>query len=118
MSHDGVFNVESMALATEELWFSEWENGGTPWTPGTTYSTFNPADHVANWTKPTLVVQGQLDYRVPLEQGLSTFTALQRKGVPSQFLYYPNENHWVLKAQNSVQWHTEVQTWLDRWTKK
>ena len=61
-------------------------------------------------------MQGQLDYRVPLEQGISTFTALQRKGIPSKLLYFPNENHWVLKAQNSVQWHKEVMDWLNQWT--
>jgi len=116
VNHDGIFDSRFMGYSTEELWFSEWENGGTPWEPNTTYAKFNPADHVANWTKPTLVVQGQLDYRVPLEQGISTFTALQRKGIPSKLLYFPNENHWVLKAQNSVQWHKEVLDWLNQWT--
>jgi len=116
VNHDGIFDTRFMGYSTEELWFTEWENGGTPWAPGNTYGKFNPADHVANWTKPTLVVQGQLDYRVPLEQGIATFTALQRKGVPSKLLYFPNENHWVLKAQNSVQWHKEVLDWLNQWT--
>ncbi|WP_419254933.1 prolyl oligopeptidase family serine peptidase [Caulobacter sp. ErkDOM-YI] len=116
VNHDGIFDTRFMGYSTEELWFTEWENGGTPFAPGNTYGKFNPADHVANWTKPTLVVQGQLDYRVPLEQGIATFTALQRKGVPSKLLYFPNENHWVLKAQNSVQWHKEVLDWLNTWT--
>jgi len=116
VNHDGVFDIRGMGYATEELWFTEWENGGTPWQPGTTYEKFNPALHVDKWVKPQLVVQGQLDYRVPVEQGLATFTALQRKGVPSKLLYFPNENHWVLKAQNSVQWHKEVLDWLDQWT--
>jgi acylaminoacyl-peptidase len=116
VDHDGVFDTRSMGYATEELWFTEWENGGTPWAPGNTYEKFNPVDHVANWSKPQLVIQGQLDYRIPVEQGLSAFTALQRKGVPSKLLYFPNENHWVLKAQNSVQWHKEVLDWLDQWT--
>ena len=116
VDHDGVFDTRSMGYATEELWFTEWENGGTPWRPNTTYETFNPVNHVANWSKPQLVIQGQLDYRIPVEQGLSAFTALQRKGVPSKLLYFPNENHWVLKAQNSVQWHKEVLDWLDQWT--
>ena len=106
-----------MGYSTEELWFSEWENGGPPFAPNTTYAKFNPADHVADWSVPTLVVQGGQDFRVPLEEGIGTFTALQRKGVPSKLLYFPNENHWVLKAQNSVQWHDEVQKWLDQWTK-
>jgi len=116
VDHDGVFDTRSMGYATEELWFTEWENGGAPWQPNTTYEKFNPVDHVANWTTPQLVIQGQLDYRIPVEQGLSAFTALQRKGVPSKLLYFPNENHWVLKAQNSVQWHKEVLDWLDQWT--
>jgi acylaminoacyl-peptidase len=117
VNHDGIFDSRFMAYSTEELWFSEWENGGPPFAPNTTYSTFNPADHVADWSVPTLVVQGGQDFRVPLEEGIATFTALQRKGVPSKLLYFPNENHWVLKAQNSVQWHDEVQKWLDQWTK-
>lgn len=116
VNHDGVFDTRAMGYATEELWFTEWENGGTPWQPNTTYETFNPANHVDKWVKPQLVVQGQLDYRIPVEQGLATFSALQRKGVPSKLLYFPNENHWVLKAQNSVPWHKEVLDWLDQWT--
>ena len=116
VNHDGIFDSRFMGYSTEELWFSEWENGGTPWTPGTTYSTFNPADHVANWTVPMLVIHGGRDYRVPLEQGIATFTALQRKGVESKLLYFPEENHWVLKPQNSVQWHDEVLGWLDAHT--
>jgi len=117
VNHDGIFDSRFMGYSTEELWFSEWENGGPPFAPETTYAKFNPADHVAAWSVPTLVVQGGQDFRVPLEQGIASFTALQRKGVPSKLLYFPNENHWVLKAQNSVQWHDEVQKWLDQWTK-
>jgi len=117
VNHDGIFDSRFMGYSTEELWFSEWENGGPPFKAGTTYSKFNPADHVDQWSVPTLVVQGGQDFRVPLEEGIGTFTALQRKGVPSKLLYFPNENHWVLKAQNSVQWHDEVQKWLDQWTK-
>ncbi|MFA7264134.1 MAG: S9 family peptidase [Caulobacter sp.] len=117
VNHDGIFDARFMGYSTEELWFSEWENGGTPWTTGTTYSTFNPADHVGNWTTPMLVVHGGRDYRVPLEEGIATFTALQRRGVESKLLYFPEENHWVLKPQNSVQWHDEVLGWLDAHTK-
>lgn len=117
VNHDGIFDSRFMGYSTEELWFSEWENGGPPFAPDTTYSKFNPADHVADWSVPEMVVQGGQDFRVPLEEGIGTFTALQRKGVPSKLLYFPNENHWVLKAQNSVQWHDEVQKWLDQWTK-
>ncbi len=116
VNHDGIFDNRFMGYSTEELWFSEWENGGTPWQAGTTYDRFNPSNHVKDWETPTLVIHGGKDYRVPLEQGIATFTALQRKGVPSKFLYFPEENHWVLKAQNSVQWHDEVLGWLDQWT--
>ncbi|MFZ5670634.1 MAG: prolyl oligopeptidase family serine peptidase [Pseudomonadota bacterium] len=116
VNHDGVFDNRFMGYSTEELWFSEWENGGVPWAPGTTYESFNPVNYVQNWTKPMLVIHGALDYRVPLEEGIGAFTALQRKGIESRFLYFPNENHWVLKPQNSVQWHDEVLGWLDRHT--
>jgi dipeptidyl aminopeptidase/acylaminoacyl peptidase len=117
VNHDGIFDTRFMGYSTEELWFSEWENGGPPFAPDTTYSKFNPADHVADWSVPTLVVHGGQDFRVPPEEGIATFTALQRKDVPSKLLYFPNENHWVLKAQNSVQWHDEVLKWLDQWAK-
>lgn len=116
VNHDGIFDTRFMGYSTEELWFSEWENGGPPYQKGTDFEKFNPADHVAEWSKPTLVVEGGKDYRVPLEEAISTFTALQRKGVPSKFLYFPDENHWVLKPQNVVQWYGEVTGWLNKWT--
>ena len=112
VSHDGVFENNAMGYATEELWFSEWENGGTPFDNPQGYQKFNPANHVANFKVPMLVIHGQLDYRIPVEQGIALFTALQRKGVESKFLYFPDENHWVLKPQNSVQWHDTVNGWL------
>jgi dipeptidyl aminopeptidase/acylaminoacyl peptidase len=105
-----------MGYSTEELWFSEWENGGTPFEKPQNYERFNPAAHVDKMRAPMLVVHGQLDYRIPAEQGLALFTALQRKGIESQFLYFPDENHWVLKPQNSVLWHDSVNAWLKRWT--
>jgi len=116
VNHDGVFDARMMGYSTEELWFSEWENGGTPFDKPQNYEKFNPVNHVANWKVPMLVVQGGLDFRIPLEQGLATFTALQRRGIESQFLHFPNENHWVLKPQNSVQWHETVNAWIKRWT--
>ena len=112
VSHDGVFENNAMGYATEELWFSEWENGGTPYENPQGYQKFNPANHVANFKVPMLVIHGQLDYRIPVEQGIALFSALQRKGVESKFLYFPDENHWVLKPQNSVQWHDTVNGWL------
>ena len=116
VNHDGLFDNRAMGYSTEELWFSEWENGGTPWDHPEDYERFNPVDHVAAWTRPELVIHGGKDYRIPLEQGIGTFTALQRKGVPSRFLYFADENHWVQKPQNSVQWHETVFDWMRRWT--
>jgi len=112
VNHDGVFDQRAMGYATEELWFTEWEQGGTPYDVPQNYEKFNPVNHVGNWKKPMLVVQGQLDYRIPVEQGLATFTALQRQGIESKFLYFPDENHWVLKPHNSVLWHDTVNGWL------
>jgi acylaminoacyl-peptidase len=117
VDHDGVFDNEMMGYATEELWFSEWENGGLPWINTAGYERFNPAAHVADWTTPMLVIHSGRDYRIPLEQGLGAFTALQRKGVPSRFLTFPDENHWVQKPQNSVEWHNTVEAWIKAWTK-
>ena len=114
VNHDGVFDTRSMGYVTEELWFTEWENGGTPFDKPENYEKFNPVNHVAKWRVPMLVVQGEKDYRVPVDQGLSTFTALQRKGIESKLLYFPDENHWVLKPQNSILWHDTVNDWLKR----
>ncbi len=118
VNHDGIFDNRMMGYATEELWFSEWENGGAPWANPAGYEKFNPANHVADWVKPELIIHSQKDYRIPVEQGLASFGALQRKGVPSELLYFPNENHWVLKPHNLVQWHDTVFNWLDKWTAK
>ena len=114
VNHDGVFDTFGMGYSTEELWFTEWEYGGTPWENPRGYQEFNPANHVQNWRDPMLVVQGELDYRIPTAQGLSTFTALQRRGIESRLVVFPNENHWVLKPANSLQWHNEVFGWLDK----
>ncbi len=119
VDHDGVFDNFMMGYATEELWFSEWENGhATPWENPADYERFNPANHVADWKTPMLIIHSARDYRIPLEQGLAAFTALQRKGVPSAFLTFPDENHWVLKPQNSQMWQKTVLAWIERWTKK
>jgi dipeptidyl aminopeptidase/acylaminoacyl peptidase len=115
VNHDGVFDQRMMYFATEELWFPEWEHGGTYWANPEGYERHNPARFVEHWDTPMLVIHGALDYRVPLEQGIAAFTALQRKGIPSRFLYYPDENHWVLSPANSVQWHETVLDWLARW---
>ena len=112
VNHDGVFDTRSMGYVTEELWFTEWENGGTPYDNPKAYEKFNPVNHVSKWKVPMLVVQGEKDYRVPVDQGLSTFTALQRRGIESKLLYFPDENHWVLQPHNSVLWHDTVNAWL------
>jgi dipeptidyl aminopeptidase/acylaminoacyl peptidase len=115
VNHDGVFDTRAMGFETEELWFTEWENNGTPFDPASTYEKHNPVLHVAQWRVPMLVVQGELDFRIPTTQGLATFTALQRRGIESQLLVFPNENHWVLKPANSLQWHQTVAAWLKRY---
>ena len=115
VNHDGVFDTFGMGYSTEELWFTEWEYGGTPWDKPEGYQKFNPANHVDNWKTPMLVVQGDRDFRIPTAQGLSTFTALQRRGIDSRLIVFPNENHWVLKPANSLQWHNEVFGWLNKY---
>ena len=114
VNHDGVFDTFGMGYSTEELWFTEWENGGTPYDNPRGYQEFNPANHVRNWRDPMLVIQGDRDFRIPTAQSLSTFTALQRRGIESRLVVFPDENHWVLKPANSRQWHTEVFGWLDQ----
>jgi dipeptidyl aminopeptidase/acylaminoacyl peptidase len=115
VSHDGVFDLRSMYGATEELWFPEWEFRGPYWANPEMYEKWSPSRFVSNFKTPTLVVHGELDYRVPLEQGLGMFTALQRQGVPSRLLVFPDEGHWVLQPVNSVRWYQEVIGWLDQW---
>ncbi|HEX3913914.1 MAG TPA: S9 family peptidase [Steroidobacteraceae bacterium] len=117
VSHDGIFDNRTMYYSTEELWFPEHEFSGPEYRNPATYAKFNPIDYVARWKAPMLVVHGQQDFRVPLSQGLSVFTALQRRGIPSELLYYPNENHWVLKPADSIEWYDTVLAWLNRWTR-
>ena len=116
VTHNGIFDTRSMAYTTEELWFTEYENGGPQYAVPANYEKHNPLLHVGNWKTPNLIVIGDRDYRVPYTQGLGAFTALQRKGIPSRLLRFPDENHWVLKPVNSVQWYREVHRWLDQWT--
>lgn len=115
--HDGNIDERMAYYDTEELWFPEWERGGTPWEKPEAYTRHNPIDHVDKWKTPTLLIHGAKDFRVVDSQGISTFTALQRKGIPSKLLYFPDENHWVLKPHNSIQWHETVIGWLDQWCK-
>jgi dipeptidyl aminopeptidase/acylaminoacyl peptidase len=118
VSHAGNLDERFAYFATEELWFPEWEHGGTPWEKPESYARHNPVDLVKNWKTPTLVTHGALDFRVVETGGFGTFTALQRKGIPSKLLHFPDENHWVLKPANSVLWHDTVLDWLDLWTKR
>ncbi len=115
--HDGNLDERMAYYDTEELWFPEWERGGTPWEAPESYRKHNPIELVQNWKTPMLVIHGVKDYRVVYSQGLSTFTALQRRGIPSKLLIFPDENHWVLKPANSIQWHETVLGWLDQWLK-
>ena len=116
IDHDGVFDARMMYYATEELWFEEHENGGPQYDVPANYEKFNPLDHVKDWRVPMLVIHSAKDFRIPLSQGLGAFTALQRRGIPSEFLTFPDENHWVLKPHNSVLWHDTVNAWLKQWT--
>ncbi len=118
VNHDGILDDRAMYYETEELWFPEWERGGTPWEVPEAFEKHNPVNFVKHWKTPMLVVHGALDYRVVEAQGFAAFTALQRKGIPSQLLYFPDENHWVLKPHNSIQWHDTVIAWLYRWAKE
>lgn len=117
VDHDGVFNTRAMYYSTDELWFEEHENGGPEYQNPAAYEKFNPLNHVKDWKVPMLVVHSDHDYRIPLAEGIGAFTALQRQGIPSEFLRFPDESHWVNKPHNSVQWHNTVNAWIERWTK-
>lgn len=117
-THAGVYNLESMFGSTEELWFVEWEFGGFPWDPRVLESQFrrwSPHLSAGNFKAPHLVVHGQLDFRVPYAEGLQLFTALQRRGVPSRLVLFPDEGHWIGKPQNQKLWWSEVLGWFRRW---
>jgi len=118
VNHDGNLDERMAYFDTEELWFPEWDHVGTPWDNPQGYAKHNPVDFVQNWKTPMLVIHGALDFRVPDTQGLGTFNALQRLGIPSKLLYFHDENHWVQKPANSILWHETVLAWLDHWLKK
>jgi dipeptidyl aminopeptidase/acylaminoacyl peptidase len=118
VNHDGNLDERMAYYATEELWFPEWDHQGTPWNNPDGYEKHNPVNFVKNWKTPMLVIHGALDFRVVETQGMATFNALQRLNIPSQFLYFPDENHWVLQPHNSILWHDTVIAWLDRWCKR
>ena len=119
IAHDGVFNLESMYGTTEEMFFVNWDLGGPYWDPALKeeYLQHSPHKYVQNWDTPILVIHGEQDFRVPVGEGMQAFQAAQLRGIPSKFLYFPDENHWVLKPQNSILWHETVIGWLDQWVK-
>jgi dipeptidyl aminopeptidase/acylaminoacyl peptidase len=117
VNHDGNLDERMAYFDTEELWFPEWDHIGTPWDDPDSYEKHNPVNYVNNWKTPMLVIHGALDFRVADTQGIATFNALQRLGIDSKLLYFPDEGHWVLKPHNSILWHETVIRWLDRWLK-
>lgn len=120
LSHAGIFNQEQMYLMTEELWFPTWDNGGAPWdnNPVARRHYANSAHKlIKNWDTPIMVTHGEMDYRVPVEQGMAAFNAAQMMGVPSEMLLFPEENHWILKPQNSIHWNRAFFAWFDKWLK-
>jgi dipeptidyl aminopeptidase/acylaminoacyl peptidase len=117
VQHDGVFDARAMAYETEELWFDEWEHGGKAYFEDpAAFEKWNPVNHVTAWKTPMLVITSEKDFRIPYTQGLASFTALQRRAIPSKLLVFPDENHWVLKPKNSMQWYGEVLGWLGNYT--
>ncbi|QQX82531.1 S9 family peptidase [Shewanella sp. KX20019] len=118
VNHAGLFDMRSMYYVTEELWFPEYEFGGTYDANKELYEKFNPVNYVENWQTPMLVIHGEKDFRVPYGQGLAAYTFMQRKGIPSELLVYPDENHWILNPDNLEQWYDNVLGWMDRWTEK
>ncbi|MFN2509500.1 MAG: prolyl oligopeptidase family serine peptidase, partial [Chthoniobacterales bacterium] len=116
VSHDGVFNTEAAYGTTEELWFIEWEFKGPPWKNRELYRKFSPHLFAEKFKTPTLVIHGQLDYRLDVAEGFQLFTTLQRLKVPSKMLYFPDEGHWVMKPQNARLWYKTVNDWVDQWT--
>ena len=118
VQHDGVFDARAMAYETEELWFDTWEHGGKAYHEAPEeYEKWNPVNHVAKWQTPMLVITGEKDFRIPYTQGLAAYSALQQRQVPSELLVFPEENHWVLKPKDSLQWHQTVFAWLARYLK-
>ena len=117
VTHAGVFDLRAMAFETEELWFDEFDHGG-PWWQRRDAEKWNPVHHVTKWKTPTLVIHGEKDFRIPYSQSLAVFNALQRQGVEGELLVFPDENHWILKGQNSVQWYQTVFGWMGKHLKK
>lgn len=122
IAHCGVFNSDMEYMTTEEMFFDDWEMGGAPWEKDnpTAVNSFAQSPHlfVQNWDTPILIIHGGKDFRIPYPQGMAAFNSAQMMGVPSKFLFFPDENHWVLKPQNGMLWQREFKNWLDRWLKE
>jgi dipeptidyl aminopeptidase/acylaminoacyl peptidase len=118
VSHAGVYDLKSMGGETEELWFPKWEFGGLPADNPEIYQKWSPSNFERGFKTPTLVIHGELDFRVPFGQGLQLFTALQAQKVPSKLLIFPDEGHWILKPQNSRLWYTTFLDWVTEFTRK
>jgi dipeptidyl aminopeptidase/acylaminoacyl peptidase len=118
VSHAGVFNLESMATSTEEIFFVNWEFKGMPWENPELYEKWSPHKYAKNFDTPTLVTGGELDFRVPIDQCLQLYTTLQLRGIDSRLVVFPDEGHWILKPQNSEFWYSEVTNWLNKYLKK
>ena len=116
VNHAGIFDLRSFALSTEELWFDQWDHGG-PWWKRADPEKWNPINKIAAWKTPTLFIHGEQDFRIPYTQSIMPFTYAQERKIPSKLLIFPDENHWVLKGKNSVQWYRTVFDWMDKWTK-
>jgi dipeptidyl aminopeptidase/acylaminoacyl peptidase len=122
ISHCGIFNLEAMYSTTEEMWFVNWDNGGAYWDLNNkiaqnTYKNFSPHKFVQNWDTPMLVIHGEKDLRIPYTQGMGAFNSARLKGIPAEFLFFPDESHWVLQAQNGILWQRVFFQWLDKWLK-
>ena len=121
IAHDGIFNEEAQYLETEEMWFENWDKGGPFWEEDNEIAqeayAHSPHKYVQNWDTPILVIHGELDYRVVVTQGMTAFNAAILRDVPAEYLYFPDENHWVLKPQNGILWQRTFFNWLDKWLK-
>lgn len=115
VNHAGLFDLRSFAFSTEELWFDQWDHGG-PWWKRPNAEKWNPINHIENWKTPTLFIHGEKDFRIPYTQSIMPFTYAQEQEIPSKLLIFPDENHWILKGKNSVQWHRTVFDWMKKWT--
>ena len=115
VNHAGLFDMRAFYYSTEELWFPEWDFGGSYYEQSALYEKWNPVHHVTAWKTPVLFTHGEKDFRIPYTQSLMGFTAAQRQDIPSKLLVFPEESHWINKPQNSIQWHRNVFAWLDKW---